>query len=99
MSELYSGTESAVSCGGTISGLFPVVTEVCQGCVLAPTLFSTCMDWIPGRISKRSSCSASFGNVKISDLDFADDAVIFADTLDILSGALEMLNEESEPLG
>ena len=47
----------------------------------------------------RSSCSASFGNVKISDLDFTDDAVIFAETLDIILGALEMLNEEFEPLG
>ena len=27
------------------------------------------------------------------------DAVIFAKTLDIFFGALEMLNEESEPLG
>ena len=44
MSELYSGTESAVKCGGTISDLFPVVTGVRQGCVLTPTLFSTCMD-------------------------------------------------------
>ena len=42
---------------------------------------------------------ASFGNVKISDLDFADDAVIFVETLDILLGALEVLNEASEPLG
>ena len=48
---------------------------------------------------ERSSCGASFGNVKISDLDFADDAVIFAETLDILLGALEVLNEESETLG
>ena len=57
------------------------------------------MDWILGRMSERSSCHASFGNVKISDLDFADDAVIFAEALDILSGALKVLNEESEPLG
>ena len=40
-----------------------------------------------------------FGNVKIADLGFADDAVIFAETLDILLGALEVLNDESEPLG
>ena len=86
MSELYSGTESSVRCGCTISDLFPVVTGVRQGCVLPPTLFSTCMDWILGRMSERSSCGASFGNVKISDLDFADDAVIFVETLDILGG-------------
>ena len=48
-----------------------------------------------GEDAERSSCSASFGNVKISDLDFADDAVIFAETLDILLGALEVLNEVS----
>ena len=53
MSELYSGTGSALRCGGTISDLFPVVTGVRQGCVLAPTLFSTCLDWILGRMSER----------------------------------------------
>ena len=50
-------------------------------------------------MSKRSSCGVLFGNVKISDLDFADYEVIYAETLDILLGALEVLNEESEPLG
>ena len=49
-------------------------------------------------MSERSNCGASYGNVKISDLDFADDAVIFAETPDILLGALEVLNEESERL-
>ena len=98
MSVRYSGTESAVRCGDTISDLFPV-TGVLQGCVLAPTLFSTCMNWILGRMSDRSSCGALFGNVKISDLDFTDDAVIIAETLEILLVALELLNDESEAAG
>ena len=38
-------------------------------------------------------------NSLISNVDFADDAVIFAETLDILLGALEVLNEETKPLG
>ena len=99
MSELHSGAESAVRCVDTISHLFPLVTGVHHGCVLAPTLFSTCLDWILGSISERSSSGASFGNVKISDLNFADDAVIFAETLEILMGVLEAWNEEPEPLG
>ena len=56
ISELYSGTKSAVSavrCGDTIFALFPVVAEVHQGCVLAPTLLNTCVDWILGRMSER----------------------------------------------
>ena len=40
MSELYSGTESAVKCGGTISDLFPVVTGVRQGVCTGPPHFS-----------------------------------------------------------
>ena len=78
---------------------FQLLLEFIRGCVLAPTLFSTCMDWILGRTSERSSCVALFGNVKISDFDFTDDTVIFAETLDILLGALKVLIEESEPLG
>ena len=53
MSELYSGTESAVRCDDTISDLFPVATVVRQGCVLASTHFSACMDWILGRMLER----------------------------------------------
>ena len=70
-----------------------------QGCVLAPTLFSACIDWILGRMSERLGWGASFGNVQISDLDFVDNAVIFEETLGIFLGALKVLNEESEPLG
>ena len=39
MSELYSGTESAVRCGGTLSDFFPVVTGVRQGVCPAPHTF------------------------------------------------------------
>uniref|UniRef100_A0A8C3A210 Reverse transcriptase domain-containing protein n=1 Tax=Cyclopterus lumpus TaxID=8103 RepID=A0A8C3A210_CYCLU len=99
ISNLYSGAVSAVRCGDTISDFFPVNTGVRQGCVLAPTLFNACMDWILGRMSVASGCGVSFGNDRFSDLDFADDAVIFAESLDVLTWALVSLGEESEPLG
>ena len=50
-------------------------------------------------MSERSSCGASFGTVKFFDRDFADDAVIFTETVDIILGVLIVLNEESELLG
>lgn len=46
-----------------------------------------------------SECRASFREVRISDLDFADDTAIFAGTLGAKTGALETLSEESELLG
>ena len=63
---------------------FQLLLEFVRGVDCPPTLFSTCRDWILGRMSERSSCAALFGNVKISDFDFRDDAVIFVETLDIL---------------
>ena len=77
---------------------FQLLMEFIRG-VLIRTIFSVCMDWILRRMSERSSCGASFENVNISDLDFADDEVIFAETLNILLWAFKVLNEELEPLG
>ena len=37
-------------------------------------------------------------NSPITDLDFTDDAVIFANTTGVLSKAFESLREEAEPL-
>ena len=57
------------------------------------------MDWVLGRVVDQSHCGASVGNTKITDLVFADDAVIFAETLEILKLALGALHEEAKPLG
>ena len=46
-----------------------------------------------------SGCGVSFGDVRVTDLDFADDAVTFAEMLELLVGALESLSSELEPLG
>ncbi|KAG0710422.1 DNA polymerase alpha catalytic subunit [Chionoecetes opilio] len=52
-----------------------------------------------GKVVDQSVCRASLGNTKITDLVFADDAVIFAESLEVLVMALEALHEEAKPLG
>ena len=99
LSALYSDTASAVKVGSCTSDFFPVSAGVRQGCVLAPTLFNACMDWVLQRAVDGSGCGASLAGSTITDLDFADDAVIFAETLETLQTALETLSEEAEPLG
>ena len=99
ISALYTDTSSVVRCGGGISDSFPVNSGVRQGCILAPTLFNTCMDWVLGRVAASTDCGTSFGEVRITDLDFADDAVIFAETLDALCGTLRLLEKDAGALG
>ena len=82
-----------------MSSFFPVHTGVGQGCVLAPSLFNTCMDWVLGRVVDQSHYGASIGNLRITDLVFADDAVIFPESLKVLLMAFEALHEEAKPLG
>ena len=96
---LYSGTKSAVRCDGTISDYFPVNTVVYQRCVLAPTRCNICIDHALVRMSEKSGCGVSFGTVPITDLAFADDAVIFAETTDVFAGTPDSLSEKAEPLG
>ena len=96
---MYSGTVSAVKCGGGVSSFFFVHTGVRQGSVLAPSLFSTCMDWVLARVVEQSHCGASVGNTKITDFVFAEDAAIFAESLEVLVMAPEALHEVVKPLG
>ncbi|KAG0718622.1 Importin subunit alpha-1 [Chionoecetes opilio] len=91
--------------GGKAAGVCNISAEllkawgVRQGCVLAPSLFNACMDWVLDKVVDQSDCGASVGNTKITDLVFADDAVIFAESLEVLVMALEALHEEAKPLG
>ena len=99
ISALYTDTESAIKSGGGVSRFFQVKSGVRQGCVLAPTLFNTCIDWIMGETVGNTDCGVSMGDARITDLDFADDIAIFAETLEALVTALDTLSIESRPLG
>ena len=94
-----SGLLSAVKCGGDVSSFFPVNTGVRQSCVLAPSLFNTYMDWVLRRVVEQSHYGASVGNTEITDFVFADDAAIFAESLEAQEMGLEALHEEVNPLG
>lgn len=65
-------------------------SRVCQGYVIPFTLFNTWNGCWPGLWGW-----AAMGLKKMINLDFADDAVIFAEPVDTLIGALETLRDKS----
>jgi len=69
-----------------LSPSFLTTSDVRQGCVLAPALFCRATDWIMERVASRTGFS--LGNNHFTDLDYADDVVLFAHKMDDLHGAL-----------
>lgn len=57
------------------------------------------MDWVIGRATSQSQCGATLGNIKITDLDFADDVAILSEFLGSLIAALDAFSNEAKPLG
>ena len=81
LSRLYSGTESAVKCVGSLSSFFPVHNELGTGQSYGPVTVEHLL------ATPRSLI-----------LCFVDDAVISAESLEVLMMALEALHEEAKPL-
>jgi len=60
-----------------MSDVFYTTSGVRQGCILAPALFCCAIDWL------MRHCSGCFGvdvgNFHLTDINYADDAVLFID--------------------
>ena len=65
----------------------------------SPTLPKTWFDWVLGERVQKTDCGILLGDAKITDLDFADDVVIFTETLEVLLHAFDTMNMDSAPIG
>ena len=75
--DLHTGTTSRVRVGRKLSKAFKTSSGVRQGCILAPALFCLAIDWIMSRCS--GNLGIKLGDAVFTDLDYADDAVLFAE--------------------
>ncbi|XP_069978603.1 uncharacterized protein [Penaeus vannamei] len=98
LASLYTSTERDVKHGWGLSSFFPVSSGVRQGCDLSLTLLA-CIDWILGGATVQSHCGAALGNMKVTNLDFADDGAILSESLGNLVVALDVFSNEARPLG
>ncbi|XP_069989613.1 uncharacterized protein [Penaeus vannamei] len=54
---------------------------------------------IISRATVQSQCRATLGNIKVTDLDFADDVAILYESLESLVAVLDTFSNEAKPLG
>jgi hypothetical protein len=96
---LYTDTVSCVRVDGQDSEWFPIFSGVRQGRVIAPDLFLVPMDWLMERTTHRGMVGTTIGKEAFSDLDYADDVALLAEMLTVLTLALDVIDNEAQPLG
>ena len=99
ISALYFDTSSSVRVEGQLSPSFPISSGVRQGCVLAPSLFNTGMDWVLDRAVARGMNGVAIGSYSFSDFDYADDVALLSELVSLLQSTLEIFSAEAAPLG
>ena len=96
---LHHGTDSCVQVNGRRSPFVQITTWVRQGCAVTPELFNVIIDYVMTKTTSRLSFGLKFGDHTITDVDFADDLAILADSMEQLLEALQILREEAAKAG
>jgi hypothetical protein len=100
---LYDNSESTVKINGQFTEYFKINTGVLQGDTLAPFLFIIVLNFVLER-SYDNDNDNQFGfsttkNEKITDLDFADDIVLFDDNKEKAVLHFNKIQTEAEKVG
>ena len=75
-----------------------MVSSQNQGCILAPDAFNVAMDRVLNLTTGRAMVGTSLGETKYTDLDFADDVVLFSELWGVFESALLIFSEEAAKL-
>ena len=93
--QLYTDTRSAVRLGSSLSEEFTIETGVKQDCHgIRPVI-----DHLMRRLLSCCSLGIQLGEYQLTDLDYADDIAIIAQSACMLEEALIILQEEANPVG
>ena len=97
---LYAGQEAAVTTEHGTTDWFQIGKGVCQGCILSPCLFNLYAEYII-RNTGLDEAQAGIKNARrnISNLIYADDTTLMAESEEELKSLLMKGKEESEKDG
>ena len=97
---LYAGQEATLRTGHGTTDWFQIGKGVCQGCILSPCLFNLHTEYI----MRNSGLDEAQTRIKIarrniSNLRYADDTTLMAESEEELKRLLMKVKEESEKVG
>ena len=97
---LYAGQEAPVRTGHGTTDWFWIGKGVCQGCILSPCLFNFYAEYIMWNAGlHEAQVGIKIAGRNISNLRYADDTTLMAESEKELKSLLMKVKEESEKIG
>ena len=97
---LYAGQEATVRTGHGTTDWFQIGKGIYQGCILSPCLFNLYAEYIMRNIGlEKEQAGIKISRKNISNLRYADDTTLMAESEEELKSLLMKMKEESEKVG
>ena len=97
---LYAGQEATVRTGHGTTDWFQIGKGVCQSCILSPYLFNLNAEYIMRNAGlEEAQAGIKIAGRDISNLRYADDTILMAESEEELKSLLMKVKEESEKVG
>ena len=97
---LYAGQEATVRTRHGTTDWFQIEKGVCQGCILSPCLFYLYAEYIMRNAGlEEAQAGIKTAGRNISNLGYADDTTLMAESEEELKSLLMKMKEESEKVG
>ena len=97
---LYAGQEATVRTGHGTTDWFQIGKGVRQGCILSPVLFNLYAEYIMRSAELEETQSRiKIAGRNLSNLRYADDTILMAESEEELKSLLMTVKEESEKVG
>ena len=97
---LYAGQEATIRTGHGTSDWFKIGKAVCQGCILSPCLFNLYAEYIMKNAGlEEAQAGIKIAGRNISNLRYADDTTLMAESEEKPKSLLMKVKEESEKVG
>ena len=97
---LYAGQEATVRTGHGTTDCFQIGKGICQGCILSPCLFNLYAEYIMRNAGlEEAQAGIKIAKRNISNLRYADDTTLMAESEEELKSLLMKVKEESEKIG
>ena len=96
---LYAGQEATVRTGHGTTDWFQIGKGVHQGCILSPCLFNLYAEDIMRNTGLEAQAGIKIAGRNISNLRYADDTTLMAESEEELKSLLMKVKEESEKVG